>query len=413
MKIKIIGVRFIMFLIIGTFLFAGCKSNLTEPETTTKDVYLVSYKFIRSMTSADVTNLFSPAQSIYPDVAGILPSVKSGAKVYSITYNTALGSKKLVASGLVCIPDGGGSYPILSFQNGTNTVYANAPSLSANSYTNQLITGFAATGFVTVLPDYLGFGSSTEVFHPYLNLEATVNPILDLFRAVKEMSTKTDLNFSISKDLYLMGYSQGGLSTLQLHKTIETSFSTEFNLKGVGGGAGPYNLSQLTQIITSAATFSQPYYIAYIMKGFKSVVAFTNPYSDIFNEPYASRIDGLFNGINSGGAINNQLTTNVADLFTTEFRTTFSTNVKFKGLSDALAANSVTAWRIKTPLILTHGLADTDVSPVMTQQLYADLIKIDPALPVTYVPMPGFDHGTASAPSLVKFVKQFLVIKGN
>jgi pimeloyl-ACP methyl ester carboxylesterase len=410
-KINIIG--FLLFFTGGTLLFSGCKSNLTEPGTTVKDQYLVSYSLVRSMTATDVTNLFSPAQSIYPDVADVLPSVKTGAKVYSVTYNTALGTKKLVASGLVCIPDGGGTYPILSFQNGTNTVYANAPSLSANSYTNQLITGFAATGFVTVLPDYLGFGSSTEVFHPYLNLDATVNPILDLFRAVKEMTAKTDLKFGISKDLYIMGYSQGGLSTLQLDKTIETSFSTEFNLKGVGCGAGPYNLSQLTQIVTSAATFLQPYYIAYIMKGFKSVGAFTNPYSDIFNEPYASRIDGLFNGINSGAAINNQLTTNVTDLFTNEFRTTFATNAKFKGLADALAANSVAAWRIKTPLILTHGLVDTDVSPLMTQQLYADLIRLDPALPVTYVPMPGFDHGTASAPSLVKFVKQFLVIRGN
>ena len=413
MKQKMIISRFLLFLIAGTLLFSGCKSNLTEPDTTVKDQYLVGYSLVRSMTATEVTNLFSPAQSIYPDVAGILPSVKTGAKVYSVTYNTALGSKKLVASGLVCIPDGGGTYPILSFQNGTNTVNASAPSLSANSYTNQLITGFAATGFVTVLPDYLGFGSSTEVFHPYLNLEATVNPILDLFRAVKEMSAKTDLKFSISKDLYLMGYSQGGLSTLQLDKTIETSFSSEFNLKGVGCGAGPYNLSKLTQIVTSAATFPQPYYIAYIIKGFKSVTSFTNPYSDIFNEPYASRIDGLFNGINSGGAINNQLTSTVADLFTTEFRTTFSTNAKFKGLSDALVANSVAAWRIKTPLILTHGLVDTDVSPLMTQQLYADLINLDPTLPVTYFPMPGFDHGTASAPSLVKFVKQFLVIRGN
>jgi hypothetical protein len=236
---------------------------------------------------------------------------------------------------------------------------------------------------------------------------------MDLFRAVKEMSVKTDLKFSISKDLYLMGYSQGGLSTLQLHKTIETGFSTEFNLKGVGCGAGPYNLSKLTQIVTTAATFPQPYYIAYIIKGFKSVTSFTNPYSDIFNEPYASRIDGLFNGTNSGASINNQLTSTVADLFTTEFRTTFSTNAKFKGLSDALVANSVAAWRIKTPLILTHGLVDTDVSPLMTQQLYADLINLDPALPVTYFPMAGFDHGTASAPSLVKFVKQFLVIRGN
>jgi pimeloyl-ACP methyl ester carboxylesterase len=351
-------------------------------------------------------------QSVYPDVADILPSVTNGLKVYAVTYNTTLGSKNLVASGLVCIPDGGGTYPILSFQNGTNTVYANAPSLSANGYTSQLISGFASAGFVVVMPDYLGFGASTQVFHPYLHMESTVTSILDLFRAVKEMSAKSDLKVNISKDLYLMGYSQGGLSTLQLHKAIETSYSGEFNLKGVGCGAGPYNLSSLTDLIVTTTTFLQPYYIAYIMKGFKSVNSFANPYSDLFNEPYASRIDGLFNGINSGSTINNQLTTNMVTLFTTEFRTTLNTNAKFKAMRDALAASSVPAWKIKTPLILTHGQADTDVSPLMSKQLHEDLLKVDPAAPVTYLPLAGMDHGLASAPSLVSFVKRFLVIKG-
>ena len=79
---------------------------------------------------------------------------------------------------------------------------------------------------------------------------------------------------------------------------------------------------------------------------------------------------------------------------------------------DALAASSVSAWRIKTPLILTHGQADTDVDPLMSKQLYDDLMKIDPALPVTYIPMANLDHVGASAPSLVKFVSRFLVIKG-
>jgi pimeloyl-ACP methyl ester carboxylesterase len=365
------------------------------------------------MTASDVTNLFSPVQSVYPEAAGILPFVKSGAKVYSVRYNTVLGTKKLIASGLVCIPDGGGNYPILSFQNGTNTVYADAPSLNAGSYMTQLISGFAATGFVVVMPDYLGFGSSTEVFHPYLHMESTVGPILDLFRAVKEMGNKAELKLKLSKDLYLMGYSQGGLATLQLHKAIETSYSSEFNLKAVGCGAGPYNLPLITQTVLAVNYYPQPYYIAYIMKGFKSVGAFTNPYSDLFNEPYASRIDGLFNGLNSGDAINEQLSYSIPQLFTTDFRTNFTTGSKYKGMLDALAASSVAAWRIKAPLILTHGQADTDVNPIMSKQLYEDLMKLDPMLPVTYIPMANLDHGGASAPSLVNFVSRFLVIKGN
>lgn len=291
-------------------------------------------------------------------------------------------------------------------------MYANAPSLSAYNYTTQLINGFATTGFVVLMPDYLGFGSSTEVFHPYLVLDATVNPILDMFRAVKEMSAKTDLAFKLSSDLYIMGYSQGGLATLQLQKSIETSYSGEFNLKAVGCGAGPYNLTQITDAVVTVTTYPQPYYIAYIMKGFKSVGSFTNAYADIFNEPYASRIDGLFNGLNSGSAINAQLSTNITQLFTTEFRTAWKTNAKFQGLKDALAASSVSAWKIKTPLILAHGQSDTDVPPLMSSTLYNDLMNLDKTLPVTYIPMAGLDHSSASAPTLINFVKRFLVIKG-
>lgn len=406
-------IYFLSILLAGTLLLSNCQSDVADsPEEQVKDKYLVSYTFVRSMTAADVRNMFSPVQSVYPDVAEILPSVQYGAKVYSVSYNTALGVKKLVASGLVCIPDGGGTYPILSFQNGTNTVNANAPSLNATNYTIQLISGFAATGFVMVLPDYLGFGTSTEVFHPYLQKESTVTSILDLFRAVKEMAAKKELNLKLSPDLYLMGYSQGGLSTLQLHKAIEASYSAEFNLKAVGGGAGPYNLTFITQLAVNATTYLQPYYIAYIMKGSKSVGSIPNPYTDIFNEPYASRIDGLFNGINSGSYINSQLSTDMSQLFTSEFRTSMNTNAKFQAVRDALISNSVTAWKIKAPLILTHGQADTDVSPEMTRQLYDDLIKLDATLPVTYIPMAGMNHGTASAPSLVNFVKRFLVIKG-
>lgn len=405
---------FLALLLYSSIFLTNCRSNVADvPVEEIKDKYLVSYTLVKTTTMAEVKNLYAMAQILYPEVADVFPYITSGLNVYSVTYNTTFGTKQQIASGLVCIPDGLGTYPILSFQNGTNTVYANAPSVSPNASSTQLITGFASAGFVTVLPDYLGFGASKEVFHPYLHKESTVKPILDLFRAVKEMSNKPELNLKLNTDLYLMGYSQGGLSTLQLQNAIETGYSSEFNLKGVGCGAGPYNLPALTEMVVTASTFPQPYYIAYIVKGFKSAGEFTNQYSDIFNEPYASRIDGLFNGLNSGSAINDQLSTSMSQLFTNEFRTTFNTNSKFKALKDALTASSVPAWRIKTPLVLTHGQADTDVSPAMSEQLYDDLVQLDPALPVTYIPMPGLDHGGASAPSLISFVKKFLVIKGN
>jgi pimeloyl-ACP methyl ester carboxylesterase len=276
-----------------------------------------------------------------------------------------------------------------------------------------MISGFASTGFVTLLPDYLGFGSSTEVFHPYLHKESTVTCLLDFFRAVKEMGGKSDLQLKLSSDLYLMGYSQGGLSSLQLDQTIESGYSGEFNLKAVGCGASLFNLTQIIDMAVSATTYPQPYYLAYIIKGFKSAAAFSHPYTDIFNEPYASRIDPLFNGINSSSVINNQLTINMAQLFTNEFRTTWNTAAKYKDIRDALTASSVAAWRIRTPLVLTHGLADQNVPAATTQQFYDDLMKFDPSLPVTYIPLDGMDHELAAAPSMLIFMKKFLTIKGN
>lgn len=404
----------LFFLTVWILLFTGCQSDLkTDSNTQSNDKYLVSYTLIKSATLDEVKTLYGPLQVLNPGMADILPAVKYGFKVYSVKYNTTFGSKNVVASGLVCIPDGGGTYPLLSFQNTTTTLYADAPSVNPGGYTALMISGFASTGFVTLLPDYLGFGSSTEVFHPYLHKESAVTCLLDFFRAVKEMGGKSDLQLKLSSDLYLMGYSQGGLSSLQLDQAIESSYSGEFNLKAVGCGAALFNLTQIIDMAVSASTYTQPYYLAYIIKGFESAAAFSHPYTDIFNEPYASRIDPLFNGLNSSSAINSQLTTNMAQLFTNEFRTTWNTAAKYKDIRDALTASSVTAWRIKTPLVLTHGLADLNVPAATTQQFYDDLMKLDPSLPVTYIPLDGMNHELAVSPSMLIFMKKFLAIKGN
>ena len=110
MKILRNAYSFALLLLVSALL-SNCKSDLkTEavPVDTAKDKYLVSYNVVRPMTASDVNTLYIPVQFLYPDVSDILPYIKSGAKVYSITYNTTLGTKKLVASGLVTIPDGGG-----------------------------------------------------------------------------------------------------------------------------------------------------------------------------------------------------------------------------------------------------------------------------------------------------------------
>jgi len=84
------------------------------------------------------------------------------------------------ASGLICVPVTPGDYPVLSFQNGTNTVNADAPSEFPADYNYQLVEIIASLGYIVVIADYPGFGESAQIPHPYLVAEPTVRSLVDM-----------------------------------------------------------------------------------------------------------------------------------------------------------------------------------------------------------------------------------------
>ena len=128
------------------------------------------------------------AAGTIPDVSTLKPLVTSDIDVYKIVYKTTIDGKKINASGLVCVPSNPGEYPVLSFQNGTNTVNAYAPSEFAIDYPYQLIEIIASMGYVVVIADYPGFGESAQIPHPYLVKEPTVRSLVDMLYAVKELA---------------------------------------------------------------------------------------------------------------------------------------------------------------------------------------------------------------------------------
>ena len=45
--------------------------------------------------------------------------------------------------------------------------------------------GFACSGLITVIPDYLGLGDDTSQIHPYLHGQSTASAAIDSLRAAK------------------------------------------------------------------------------------------------------------------------------------------------------------------------------------------------------------------------------------
>jgi pimeloyl-ACP methyl ester carboxylesterase len=363
----------------------------------------ISKEFVITYTTDNINIFLDAAAGTYPELADFKPYMTRPVDVYKLIYKTEIDGEEIDASGLVCIPSAAGEYPLLCFQNGTNTLNTLAPSEYIFNPAYQFVEIVASMGYAVVIPDYPGFGKSAGIPHPYLIREPTVRSITDMLYATREMDSEDDPEITINDDVFIMGYSQGGWATLSLHKALEQEYADDFNLKGSVCGAGPYDLNFLFNSITGSDSYPMPVYLCYIINSYSAYDQFTNPVSDILREPYASRLTGLYNGTLSFDQINSQLTTSVTELFTGGFLSGFATEEKYSTIRSSLAINSVAAWKTMVPLFLIHGGGDTSVNPLTTENMYNSMIQAGTSAEIcTKEILPGLDHGDAVVSAMVK-----------
>ncbi len=400
---------YIVILVFTGFLLNSCNLN-NEPDKKPNEHFISNeYKFAISSLEARIR--LTTFQIIIPETSVFGPLVKSDVEVHKITYKTIYKNGNIEASGLVCMPKTAGDYPILCFQNGTNTLNSEAPSENPKNDLFSILESVASMGFIVVIPDYIGFGASSQLPHPYLHAESTTQSILDMLRAVNEFSTEDKIVAKPTKDLYIFGYSQGGWATMTLQKAIETNYSTEFNLIASSCAAGPYSLEFINNYITQKADYPMPYFLTYLLNAYHSLGLISN-LSDYIQEPYASKIPGLYDGQHSGGAINNALTTKMANLLSPEYLTQFDTNSKFKGIKTAFFANSIAVWNISTPTRLYHGGNDEFIPVSMSQKIFQDFKTAGvPDSKIKLIIIPGYDHPSGVVPVGLSTIMWFVELK--
>ncbi len=396
-------------------LISSCDLLNNNDNTKPNDEYLLSYdKKITYLPSIIKPFLEQEVANNYPEFQPILDQMKHNVNVYTITYLTTFQGEQVVASGMVAIPATSGvQFPIISFQNGTNTLHSMAPSVNTDDQLYQMLEFVASTGFIISLPDYLGFGASDQMFHPYLDKESTVQTVIDMLRAVKELLNNY-LYVDMSNDLYITGYSQGGWATMQLQKAIETEYSSEFNLKASACAAGPYDLNFINSYVLNQTTYPMPYFLGYVFNSYINLGYITNPASDVFNSPYDNVITNYYDGTHSGDEINAQLTTSVANLFTADYRSNATTDAKFASIISSMSENSISAWNTTTPTMLLHGTADDFVPPQVTQNMYQNFLSLGVSPEkVVYIPLPDETHTSGVIPAEIAAISWFLDLKGS
>ena len=164
----------------------------------------------------------------------------TGKKIHSIAgtyWSTDQNGDKVRLSGKVFLPAKGDVKGIILVSHFTICADYECPSRAF-----QLEGILALDGYAIVMPDYIGYGATADRPHPYLCSFLTAQNIVDMLDAVVPYLEKIGREPE-DKDLYLMGYSQGGATTMAVQRLLETEYSTKYTIRRNFAGAGPYDIA--------------------------------------------------------------------------------------------------------------------------------------------------------------------------
>ncbi len=394
---------FKFFLLAVVILVTSCSKDDVTP---VENKVLISSDLFLTRSASDLQT-FLGAGSLNIDISALQFDVE----LYKVTYLTAYKGDMITASGMVILPKTTDEVSMVSFQHGTITANSQAPSALALSSTELLLyAGLASPGFIGVVPDFIGFGSSASIMHPYYVESLTASSVIDNLKAARELAIEKGVNFN--GNLFLAGYSQGGYATMATHKSLELNPEENFNLIASFPASGGYDVKSMQEYFFGLTTYDNPYYMAYVAQAYKTTFDFTQPLTDFFQEPYASRIPNFFDGSLTSSSINDQLTFTVADLIVPDIKANIDTDPKYKYIKDAFIENSLVDWKPTIKMFMYHGDADITVPFENSVTSFNKLID-NGASPdvVKLFAIEGATHSTGVLPYIEDFISKMLELR--
>lgn len=341
------------FLIIIVFLLVGCRKDIeVKNEIAGADLF-VSATSLGTYPKATLQAFAATA-----GLSSYSSLIKYDVEFYKFVYKTTYKGDKIPVSGLLAIPKNvPGTPSLLSAQHGTMFKSTEAPSNFPATFTGFEL--FGAGGFITVIPDFIGYGVSQNIPHPYYDQQYSGLTVIDMIKAAKYYLAQQKI--AVSNRLFLIGYSEGGYVTMAAQKEIETNPSNEWTLTAAAEGAGGYDLTGMLSAIANTKNYSAPSYLALLINGYNKTYGWNRSYADFFQQPYADRVPGLLNGSKTRSEIDGQLSSSLAALFNTTFYNNLQSAAGEITLKQKLTTNSFLDWVPKSPTRLFHGTADEAV----------------------------------------------------
>jgi len=378
---KALNFKQYIIIVLSIIVISSCSKDDTPDEFIPE--YLVTSEQVVELSKEEILTQLG-GSGMLPNEVEFL--IRYGVKGIRLTYTTNdIQGNSVELSGALLVPVGNFLKPLISFQHGTITSNAQAPS-NFGSDADIMAFMFASTGFVIAMPDYIGYGVSAHLPHPYEHRATLAYATRDMIRATREYFKLNNLD-QLDGKLFLTGYSEGGSATMAAFQLMQQNHSSEFGVTAVTVGAGAYNKSEfMNWVVSSAEPLEYINSYLWVLDTYNSIYPqLQRPYSFYLNEPWASVIEeqGVFA----------EIETNPSLLFTQEFIEGVTTGSDTDFLL-AVADNNCYSWLPQSPIQLYHGDTDTYVPYFNSESAYSAMINLG-ANNVELITIEDGDHITS------------------
>jgi pimeloyl-ACP methyl ester carboxylesterase len=296
--------------------------------------------------------------------------------------STGVDGKPIAVSGAVAVPRGKppkGGWPILTWAHGTTgiaDICAPTRAPVAVRYVKSDLGDFLKAGFAVASTDYQGLG--TPGTHLYLVGKEEGRSVLDIVRAARQLDPR------LGKRVVIAGHSQGGHAALWA-AALAPRWTPELSLEGTIAYAPASHIEAQARILStlSSRAAGLSALAALIFRGVDaahpslSLSSLLTPQAAALYPQTLTQCLGTLAQPAEFGSLT------PADLFRTG--ADLDPTIKLLGQSDP------EHLKIRTPLYIAQGTADTTVIPGFTDALDSALTAAGTR--VDYKHYPGIDHG--------------------
>jgi len=325
-------------------------------------------------------------------------------ELYKIVYRTAAatGDSTTLASGLLTVPVSTTcDFPLSVFNHGTLLYDEELSEGQASSQQHLIGIPFAANGYVSLLPDLLGYGATpVELPHPYLHSASEASAVIDMLRAARTFCQERGT--LLNDQLFLLGYSQGGHTTMAAHRELESAHAEEFSVTASAPCSGAYDLSGIARdSMLYSDRFSIGLFLAFTLQSYQFV------YEDLYGDlseaimpPYDDQMLRMLDRAMPESDLEDSLRSPAYEMFQPlYFEEVVSDEVH--PLNVALRANDVYDWVPRAPVRFVYCEGDDRVPFAQTLFTQAHMTGLGATQVTTVSAGAENDHDACTFPAIL------------